>query len=72
MTPVYPDNIVKQLLFDQISLGADKLCILSHHATPSMASWLLKSFEELCVSDITVELIIGSTINEGIDNISHD
>ena len=59
MTPVYPDDIVKQLLFDPIALGADKLCILSHHATPSMASWLLKSFEELCVSDITVELIIG-------------
>lgn len=72
MTPVYPDNIVKQLLFDPISLGADKLCILSHHATPSMASWLLKSFEESCVSDITIELIIGSTINEGIDSISHD
>lgn len=72
MKPAYPDNIVKQLLFDPITLGADKLCILSHHATPSMSSWLLKSLAESNASEITVELIIGSTIKEGIDNMFHD
>ena len=72
MAPGNTTNIVKQLLFDPISTGADRLCIISYQATPSMASWLLKTFEEYGISDITVELIIGSTIKEGIDNISHD
>lgn len=72
MAPANTNNIVKQLLFDPISTGADRLCIISYQATPSMASWLLKTFEEYGISDITVELIIGSTIKEGIDNISHD
>ena len=66
MAPGNTNNIVKQLLFDPISTGADRLCIISYQATPSMASWLLKTFEEYGISDITVELIIGSTIKEGI------
>ena len=42
MAPGNTNNIVKQLLFDPISTGADRLCIISYQATPSMASWLLK------------------------------
>ena len=58
----YPDGIAEKILFDPIKEGADKLCILTAEATPSMASWLLKSYEELGVSDVTVKLIIGDTL----------
>lgn len=58
----YPDGIAGKILFDPIKEGADRLCILTAEATPSMASWLLKSYEELGISDVTVKLIIGDTL----------
>ena len=63
----YPDGIAGKILFDPIKEGADRLCILTAEATPSMASWLLKSYEELEISDVTVKLIIGDTLNKGVD-----
>ena len=42
--PMLLGNIAQQLLIKPISEGADRLCILSHAATPSMASWLLKTY----------------------------
>ena len=68
----YPDGIAGKILFDPIKEGADRLCILTAEATPSMASWLLKSYEELGISDVTVKLIIGDTLNKGIDKGSHE
>ena len=68
----YPDGIAEKILFDPIKEGADKLCILTAEATPSMASWLLKSYEELGVSDVTVKLIIGNTLNRGMDKGAHE
>lgn len=67
----YSDSIAQQTLFDPINEGANKLCILTSHATPSMASWLLKSYEEKGITDVEVELIISDVIDEGIDDISH-
>ena len=52
--------------------GANHLCILSAYATPSMASWLLKSYEEQGITDITVDLIIESVMDNGIDDASHN
>lgn len=68
----YSDSIAQQLLFDPINEGANKLCILTSHATPSMASWLLKSYEEKGITDVEVELIISDVIDEGIDAVSHE
>lgn len=67
----YPDGIVGKILFDPIKEGADRLCVLTAEATPSMASWLLKSYEELGISDVAVELIICSTLNKGMDKELH-
>lgn len=67
-----PDGIVGKILFDPIKAGANRLCILTTEATPSMASWLLKNYEELKFSDVTVELIIGDTLNKGMDKGAHD
>ena len=50
----YPDGIVGKILFDPIKEGADRLCVLTAEATPSMASWLLKSYEELGISDVSL------------------
>lgn len=68
----YPDGIAGKILFDPIKEGADRLCILTAEATPSMASWLLKSYEELGISDVTVKLIIGDTLNKGVDKGAHE
>lgn len=68
----YPDGIVGKILFDPIKEGADRLCVLTAEATPSMASWLLKSYEELGISDVAVELIICSTLNKGMDKELHE
>ncbi len=74
MTPGlnYSDSIAHELLFEPINAGANRLCIFASHATPSMASWLLKSYEENGIADIEVELIVGSVIDEGIDAASHE
>ncbi len=68
----YSDSIAQTLLVKPISDGANKLCILTYRATPSMASWLLKSYEEKGITDVEVELIISNVIDEGIDDISHE
>ncbi|MDN5973025.1 restriction endonuclease PLD domain-containing protein [Bifidobacterium crudilactis] len=68
----YSDGIARRLLFEPVYEGANKLCILTPHATPSMASWLLKSYSEKGMAGIEVELIITSALDEGIDIISYD
>lgn len=68
----YTESIAKIILFDPIDFGANRLCILSSHATPSMASWLLTTYKEQGITGISIELIIEATIYDGIDNISHD
>lgn len=69
---LYSDSIAEKILFEPISEGADKLCILTSHATPSMASWLLTSYDERRISNVKVDLLIGSVVDEGIDSASHE
>ena len=68
----YFEGIAKKILFAPISNGANRLCILSAHATPSMVSWLMTTYEELGIKNISIELIIEATIDDGIDTISHE
>ncbi len=72
MESQYSESIAKTILFDPISTGANKLCILSSHATPSMVSWLLTTYEEQGIAGVSVELIVEAVIDDGIDNISHE
>ena len=65
----YSNSIAQQLLFEPIYEGANKLCILTSHATPSMASWLLKSYEENGITDTKVELIIGNISHKGFKEL---
>ena len=65
-------SIVQEILFNPVSAGSEKLCILSAHATPSMASWLLKTYEEQKIDGISIELIITSTLEESISRMNHE
>ena len=72
MEPQYTESIAKVILFDPIDSGANRLCILSSHATPSMASWLLTTYEEQNITGISIELIIEAVIDNGIDSVYHE
>lgn len=72
MESEYSESAVQKMLFAPIQEGADKLCIITAHATPSMASWLMKSYEERGASNVSVEMIIGDTLDGGIDSITHE
>ena len=68
----YSSDLAERIFFDPIKEGADRLCILTERATPSMASWLLKSFEERNIEDVKVDLIIGNVLDEGIQEAEHE
>lgn len=72
MTESYSEDIVEKILFEPISTGADKLCILSANATPSMVSWLMTTYSERNIENISIELIIESVVDDGIDYVSHE
>lgn len=65
-------TIAEKLLIEPICKGANRLCIVSFKATPSTASWLLKTYDELGIFDVSVELIVESVLHEGIDTASHE
>ena len=73
MSLLYSDSIVQPIFIEPfITLHAHKLCVLSEHASPNMASWLLKTYEERKLNGISLELIIGDTLNCGIDINTHE
>lgn len=73
MIPLYSDDLVqKYLITPALSKQVNRLCILATHASPSMVSWLLKTYEENKIFDISVELIIGDTVDHGIDSNTHE
>lgn len=72
MESQYSESIAKTILFDPISYGANRLCILSSRATPSMVSWLLTTYEEQGITGVSVELIIEDVIDNGIDSAYHE
>ncbi len=69
---MYAEDAVKRILFNPLSSGANQLCILTAHATPGMVSWLLKSYDECSITGISVELIIGMAVSEGISTLLHE
>ena len=71
-TTKYSKRIAQEILFNPIKMGGNRLCIITTHATPSMDSWLLKSYEESKFSDVTIELIIGDVLENGINTTTHD
>ena len=68
----YSENIVEKILFEPIRTGANRLCILSANATPSMASWLMTTYAERNMGEVSIELIMESVVDNGIDSASHE
>lgn len=71
MKEFFLTNTAKDILFAPINRKANHLCILTDNATPSMASWLLKSYEDQKITGITIDLIIRNAMKDGIDELSH-
>lgn len=69
---MYTESAAHKLLFEPAQAGADQLCILTAHAAPSMASWLLKSYDERGIAGVSIQLIIGSVVEEGISTLFHE
>lgn len=69
---MYTESAAHKLLFEPAIAGADQLCILTAHATPGMASWLLKSYDERGIAGISIQLIIGTVVEEGISTLFHE
>ncbi len=73
MSSEYSGSLAQKILFDPITLGADKLCILSKEASPSMISWLLTTYDEKKIKGITVELIVTSLSDKGgVTKMTHE
>lgn len=68
----YSEGIVEKILFEPIRAGADRLCILTFNATPSMASWLMTTYAERNMGNISIELIMESVFDDGIDSVLHE
>lgn len=69
---MYTESVAHKLLFEPALAGADQLCILTAHATPSMASWLLKNYDERGIDGVSIQLIIGTVVEEGISTLFHE
>lgn len=71
MASVYTSNIAQKLLIDPVFEGANKLCIMVHEATPTMASWLLAYYgdKDNYIENISIELMITFTEDMGMPTI---
>lgn len=72
MDSKYSEKVIEKIFFDPVDAGANRLCILTENATPNMVSWLLTTYSERGKGQITIELVIESTFDGGIDIISHE
>ena len=69
---MYTEDTAQKVLIDPFYTGGNRLCIISAHATPGMASWLLTNYDERSIPQISVELIVGMTADEGIPLAFHE
>ncbi|MGC7872093.1 restriction endonuclease PLD domain-containing protein [Desulfosporosinus sp. SYSU MS00001] len=69
---MFTNNIAQRILFAPSLQGADTLLILSGYATPSMASWLIKSYQEQNISSVNISLLIGMVPFDGLSIPIHE
>ncbi|WP_068777738.1 restriction endonuclease PLD domain-containing protein [Paenibacillus sp. FJAT-26967] len=69
---MFTNNIPQRILFAPSLQGGNTLLILSGYATPNMASWLIKSFQEQDVSPINISLLIGMVPYNGLSVPIHE
>lgn len=61
----------KQVLIEPAQLGAERLCIVSGYATPSMAAWHMQKLKDCNIQPIRIDLIVGMCPVDGLSMISH-
>lgn len=64
-------DLKESVLIEPIRQGATSLCIVSGYATPSMASWHLKTIREAKLSPIEITLLVGMCPEEGLNMNYH-
>lgn len=69
---MFTNNIAQRILFAPSLQEADTLLILSGYATPNMASWLIKSFQEQKMSSVNISLLIGMVPYDGLSVPIHE
>jgi hypothetical protein len=69
---MFTSNIAQRVLFAPSLQGADTLLILSGYATPNMASWLIKGFQEQNMSSVSISLLIGMVPFDGLSVPIHE
>lgn len=69
---MFSDNISQRIFFAPSIRGGDTLLILSGYATPTMASWLIKSFQEQNMSSVNISLLIGMVPYNGLSLPIHE
>ncbi|MGF7145031.1 hypothetical protein HNQ56_003464 [Anaerotaenia torta] len=69
---MFTDNLAQKILFAPPFHGADTLLILSGYATPNMASWLIKSFQEQNLPPVNISLLIGMVPYDGLSVPIHE
>ena len=69
---MFNNNIAQRILFAPPLQGADTLLILSGYATPNMASWLIKGFQERNTHPVNISLLIGMVPYDGLSVSIHE
>lgn len=69
---MFTNNIAQKILFAPSLQGADTLLILSGYATPNMASWLIKNFQEQNIPSVNISLLIGMIPYDGLSLPIHE
>lgn len=65
-------DLTKKVLIEPIRDGADRLCIVSGYATPTMASWHIKLIQTLHHKPIDISLVVGMCGYDGLSKHVHD
>lgn len=68
----YSESILKDVIMDPISSGADHLYIVTAYATPNMASWALKSIPQFIKQGVEISIIVGMTPYDGLSVAVHN
>lgn len=66
------DDYVQETLINPLNDGADSLSIISGYATPSMASWYIKTLEEMQLPLSNFDLTLGMASYDGLTEAVHN
>jgi hypothetical protein len=69
---ILTEDLTNSILIHPASIGADHLRIIARYATPQTASWHIQRLNDLHISPIKIDLILGMTASKGIEKMLHN